>query len=134
MGIKRYPVRVAILLHDLVVPDLEMARVSQQQIFLLDSNDGKKIAAPLQLLYREDGLRKLEPRARTTSSVSLLGVRQDDGQRLLFPNDLVLLAATTSERTFWREQIQKVKSGEQKSLSSVPEMKVCNEPSRDLVG
>lgn len=120
MGIKRYPVRVAIALHDLVVPDIEMARVSQQQIFLLDSVDGKKIAAPLQLLYREDGPRNLEPRTRGTSNVSLLGVRQDDGQRLLFPKDLVLLAATTGERTLWREQIQKAKSGEPVSQASAP--------------
>ncbi|KAG8756800.1 hypothetical protein FRC14_002648 [Serendipita sp. 396] len=112
MGIKRYPVRAVIALHDLLIPDVELARVSQQQIFLLNSSDGKRIASPLQLRYR-DALtpRKEVPRLRATSAVSMLGVREDDGQRLLFPKELVLLATSSGERTMWRERLIKAKHG-----------------------
>ncbi|KAG8832869.1 hypothetical protein FRC17_000487 [Serendipita sp. 399] len=120
MGIKRYPVRAVISLHNLLIPDVELARVSQQQIFFLNSSDGRRIASPLQLRYR-DALspRREEPRLRATSAVSMLGVREDDGQRLLFPKELVLLAASSGERTMWRERLIKAKLG----VESVPAKK-----------
>jgi hypothetical protein len=89
---------VVIPLRDIHLPDVDAARASQQQIFLLDSADGKKVAVPFSLRYR------------TARTPSILRVKERDGIDALFPNEVPLLATSTRECAAWRERLSIAKA------------------------
>jgi len=109
-GIERLGVKAILPLDDIFLPDSETTRASQQQIFLLDSENGKKIAAPVLLRYRDSfAPRTIAPRPRATSTASVLGLRVEDGMHLLFPKELLLLANSAEEGAEWRSQLSLAK-------------------------
>ncbi|CAG8569322.1 5555_t:CDS:2 [Acaulospora colombiana] len=142
-------IRAVFLLADLYVPDAEMARYSRQQVFLLDSPNGKKIASPLQLRYRSNGptpgedkppattdspfnspiqsaLSPFDPqRPRALSTSSPLGIGLDRAVESLFPQELLLLAATKLEADIWREKLGTVKIKAEASPTSAHPNKAC---------
>lgn len=96
----------------MVLPDPDSSRISHQQIYLLDLADGKKVAVPIVIRYRESSssVPTPTPRARASSSVACLTIREEDELHLLFPNELILLASSTVESVRWREYIAIAKS------------------------
>ncbi|PVF92238.1 hypothetical protein CPB86DRAFT_791344 [Serendipita vermifera] len=135
-------IRAVFLLADIYVPDAEMARYSRQQVFLLDSPTGKKIASPIQLRYRsneqtvaedkalatpdspfnspiQSALSPFDPqRPRALSTSSALGIGLDRAVESLFPQELILLAATKVEADIWREKLGTVKIKAEATLTS----------------
>jgi len=109
-GIERLGVKVALHLDDIFLPDSEVTRASQQQIFLLDSEKGKKIASPVLLRYRDTSTpRTIAPRPRAASTASALGIREEDGMHILYPKELLLLANSPSEVGEWRTHLSNAK-------------------------
>jgi hypothetical protein len=125
-GVERLGVKMVLQLDDIFLPDSEATRASQQQIFLLDSTEGKKIAAPVLLRYRDTSTpRTVVPRPRTASTVSALGLRAEDGMHLLYPKELLLLANSPSEGAEWRSRLSnaKLKLDESGVLSAAPKVR-----------
>lgn len=109
-GIERLFVKATLHLDDIFLPDSEITRASQQQIFLLDSENGKKIAAPVLLRYRDQlAPRSIVPRPRAASTASALGIRVEDGMHLLYPKELLLLANSAMEGAEWRSRLAAAK-------------------------
>ena len=109
-GVERLGVKAALPLDDVFLPDSEATRASQQQIFLLDSEEGKRIASPVLLRYRDTSTpRAIAPRPRTASTASALGLRAEDGMHLLYPKELLLLANSPSEGAEWRSRLNSAK-------------------------
>jgi hypothetical protein len=149
-------IRAVILLADIYVPDAETARYSRQQVFLLDSPNGKKIASPLQLRYRNNDeaplkdlpfaapdspfnspiqstLSPFDPqRPRALSTSSALGLGLDLAVESLFPQELLLLAATKLEADIWREKLGTVKIKAEVAPTSALPNKACTQLSASI--
>lgn len=118
-SISRLHILQVIPITRLSLPDMEATLASQQQLFLLDSKEGKRIASPLLINYRDSNpnnstpLLKRERESggyRNVRASGLLGLVPPTATPAMeFDKELLLLARSTQDCMTWREKMSGLK-------------------------